>query len=64
MEVATKPFGYEPPLFRRRLTWFSTNRGWDISRAKTELGYQPRVSLEEGLRKTMDWYRVRGLLQK
>ena len=62
MEAASKPFNYEPPLFRRRLTWYSTNRGWDISRAKTELGYQPRVPLEEGLRKTMEWYHSRGLL--
>jgi nucleoside-diphosphate-sugar epimerase len=62
MEVASKPFNYEPPLFRRRLTWFSTNRGWDISRARTELGYRPRVSLEEGLTLTKNWYQERGLL--
>jgi len=63
MEMVSKPFNYEPPLFRRRLTWFATNRGWDISRAKSELGYAPRVSLEEGLGKTMRWYRSRRLLQ-
>jgi nucleoside-diphosphate-sugar epimerase len=62
MEAASKPFNYEPPLFRRRLTWFSTNRGWDISRARTELGFQPRVSLEEGLTLTKQWYQQRGLL--
>ncbi len=27
----------------------------DISRARRELGYQPRVSLEEGLRKQLEW---------
>jgi len=62
MEVASKPFNYEPPLFRRRLTWFGTNRGWDISRARTELGFRPRVNLEEGLKLTMEWYQSRGLL--
>ena len=62
MEIVSKPFDYEPPLFRRRLTWFTTNRGWDISRARSELGYEPRVGLEEGLRRTGDWYRERGLL--
>lgn len=62
MEVVSKPFNYEPPLFRRRLTWYATNRGWDISRARSELGYRPRVGLEEGLRKTMNWYKERGLL--
>jgi dTDP-glucose 4,6-dehydratase len=31
----------------------------DISRAQTLLGWQPRVSTEEGLRLTIDWYRER-----
>lgn len=62
MELASRPFNYEPPLFRRRLTWFATNRAWDISRAKTELGYRPTVDLAEGLTRTMEWYQERGLL--
>lgn len=34
----------------------------DITKARTLLGYQPRFTLREGLRKTIDWYRdtVRG----
>ena len=31
----------------------------DITRAQTLLGWQPRVSTEEGLRLTIDWYRER-----
>lgn len=62
MELVSRPFNYEPPLFRRRLTWFSTNRAWDISRARNELGYRPAVTLREGLRRTMRWYQERGLL--
>lgn len=62
MEIASRPFDYEPPLFRRRLTWFATNRGWDISRSRSELGYEPRIALEDGLRRTMAWYQERGLL--
>ena len=30
----------------------------DITRARTLLGYEPLVSLEEGLKKTIDWYRT------
>jgi nucleoside-diphosphate-sugar epimerase len=30
----------------------------DVSKAKRLLGFEPRVSLEEGLRQTMDWYRT------
>lgn len=62
MEMASRPFDFEPPLFRRRLTWFTTNRGWDISRAREELGYEPKVDLQEGLKQTMEWYQSRGLL--
>jgi nucleoside-diphosphate-sugar epimerase len=28
----------------------------DISKARQLLGYEPSVSLEEGLRRTVDWY--------
>ena len=32
----------------------------DITRARTLLGYEPTVSFEDGLRKTLDWYRGRS----
>ena len=32
----------------------------DISKARDILGYEPRVSFEEGLRRTVDWYRTAG----
>jgi nucleoside-diphosphate-sugar epimerase len=32
----------------------------DISAAEEHLGYRPRVSFEEGLRLTVDWYRNQG----
>ena len=35
----------------------------DISRARMVLGYQPVVQLEEGLRRTLDWYRTHGFQQ-
>jgi len=30
----------------------------DIAKAKTEFGYEPNVSLEEGLKKTVSWYQA------
>jgi nucleoside-diphosphate-sugar epimerase len=30
----------------------------DITRARTLLGYEPLVSFEEGLKKTVEWYRT------
>jgi UDP-glucose 4-epimerase len=32
----------------------------DLSRAEKHLGYKPKVGFEEGLRKTVAWYRSRG----
>ncbi|MGN6392918.1 MAG: NAD-dependent epimerase/dehydratase family protein [Gemmatimonadales bacterium] len=61
-ETVCKPFGVTPPIFPRRVDWYRQNRAFDISRAKRELGYQPRVGLEEGLRRTGEWYRSMGYL--
>ncbi len=32
----------------------------DIARTKAELGYHPDVTFEEGLRRTLEWYRTAG----
>jgi nucleoside-diphosphate-sugar epimerase len=62
VEFACKPIGVSPPIFRRRLSWFRTNRAFRIDRARRELGYEPRVGLREGLARTAAWYREQGLL--
>ena len=36
----------------------------DISRARRLLGFAPTVGLEEGLPRTMEWYREHGCLQE
>lgn len=36
----------------------------DISKAKSLLGWEPRISLEEGLRKTVEAYRIKLLLNR
>ncbi|MCP1675788.1 nucleoside-diphosphate-sugar epimerase [Natronocella acetinitrilica] len=61
-ERVCKPFGVTPPIFPRRVDWYRQNRAFDISRARVELGYQPRIGLEEGLRRTAEWYRAEGYL--
>jgi nucleoside-diphosphate-sugar epimerase len=61
-EAACAPFGLEPPLYRRRVDFFTKSRAFDISRARSELGYTPQVSLREGIRRTLEWYRAAGWL--
>ena len=48
-EAVCAPFGIEPPLYRRRVDFFTKSRAFDISRARPELGYAPQVGLREGI---------------
>jgi dihydroflavonol-4-reductase len=59
-EAVCIPFGIEPPIFRRRVKFFTSNRWFDTSRARRELGFTPRVSLRDGLRETLESYRQLG----
>jgi len=59
-EAVCAPFGIEPPLYRRRVDFFTKSRAFEISRARQELGYTPAVDLRGGIRKTLAWYREQG----
>jgi hypothetical protein len=43
-----------------RVDFFTKSRAFDISRARREIGYTPRVGLRVGIRRTLAWYRERG----
>jgi len=61
-EAVCAPFGIEPPLYRRRVDFFTKSRAFDISRARAELGYDPQVTLAAGIHSTLAWYRTHGWL--
>jgi dihydroflavonol-4-reductase len=61
-ETICVPFGIEPPLYRRRVDFYTKSRAFDTTRARTELGFMPRVDLEEGIHRTAEWYRQQNLL--
>lgn len=63
-EFLCQPFKISPPIYRRRVDFFIKDRAFDITKAKSRLGYSPKVDLKEGLSKTADWYYEQGLLQK
>lgn len=62
-EAVCRLLKVEPPLYRRRLDFFTKDRAFDISKACKELGYHPRVPLAEGLKRTADWYQKQGWLE-
>jgi nucleoside-diphosphate-sugar epimerase len=45
-----------------RAAFFLYDRSFDVSRARSELGFSPKVSLEETVRRAADSYRAQGLL--
>jgi len=61
-EAICAPFGLEPPIYRRRVDFYTKSRAFDIRRARTEIGYAPRVGLREGIARTLNWYRREGWL--
>ena len=61
-EAVCIPLGIEPLLYRRRVDFYTKSRAFDITRARAELGYAPRVGLRDGIKRTLDWYREHGWL--
>lgn len=58
LEILYKPMRKMPPVHRRRLEFFSRDQAFDITSAKNSCGFTPETDLEEGLRKTIDWYKA------
>lgn len=52
LQIVFKPLRRAPPFSRRSLDFFLKNNAYDITRARSELGFSPRVDLRSGLRKT------------
>ena len=61
-EKVCKPFGITPPIFPRRVDWYRQVRAFKIDKAKSELGYVPAVGIDEGLKRTGEWYVQQGYL--
>jgi len=63
VEALCRPFGIEPPIHPRRVDWYRQTRAFRIDKARRDLGYQPRIGLDEGLRRACQWYREQGMLE-
>ena len=61
-EAICVPLGITPPIYRRRVDFFTKSRSFKLVKAARVLGYTPRVSLMDGLRNTAEWYRATGRL--
>ena len=61
-EMICKPFGIEPPLYKRRVDFFTKNRNFDVEKPKREIGYEATLSVEDELCYVADWYKANGWL--
>jgi nucleoside-diphosphate-sugar epimerase len=61
-ERVCTPFGINPPLYPRRLEFFTMDRSFSIAKAREYLGYAPRVALPDGIARSAAWYREQGLI--
>jgi nucleoside-diphosphate-sugar epimerase len=61
-ETLCRPFRIKPPLFRRSMDFFTKSVEFDVSKSRTQLGFESQVAVPEGVRQTVRWYRDNGLL--
>lgn len=47
----------EPPITRMSISMMANSTTLDINAAKSELGYQPKISIAEGFGKFMQWWK-------
>jgi len=56
-------FGTNPLLTSGWVEDLTKNFAYDISKARRDLGYDPKVTLKEGISRTIGWYRRNGYLR-
>lgn len=61
-EIVCAPFRIKPPLFRRRVGFFTHNRAFDLSRAREALNYESAFTDREAITRTIRWYRENELI--
>jgi len=64
MEISSTFTGRPPKLTREAIQFLTCQARFGIEKAVRELGYQPRFSLEEGMKLTEQWLREAGYLPK
>ncbi|MCB0324480.1 MAG: NAD-dependent epimerase/dehydratase family protein [Bdellovibrionales bacterium] len=61
-ELVCRPLGVEPPLYRRRVAFYTKDRSFSVEKIKQRLDFTPRWSTDAGLRQTARWYVEQGWL--
>lgn len=62
-ETVCLPLGLTPPVYRRRVAFYTKDRAFNTSKIRSRLGFAPRFSNREGLTETARWYRQQGWIK-
>jgi len=62
-EFLCKPFGIEPPIYRRRVAFFTKDRAFNTTKLRNKLSFNCRYTNESGLVETAKWYVEKGWLK-
>jgi nucleoside-diphosphate-sugar epimerase len=63
MEIMARFSGRPPKITREAVRFLTRKACFSIEKAKRELGYQPQISLDEGMKLTEQWLREAGYLR-
>jgi nucleoside-diphosphate-sugar epimerase len=64
VEDAAAVLKVRPPIYRRRVEFFTSDSAFNTTRARTTLGWTPVMGLKEGIAATCRWYREAGLMKR
>lgn len=56
------PLGIQPPIYRRRVAFYTKDRMFDVSKLKTLINYQWNYDNDQGVTHTTNWYKQKGWL--
>lgn len=61
-ELVCKPFNIEPPIYRRRVAFFTKDRSFNTKKMREQTEYQCTYSNKQGVEDLADWYVEQGWL--
>jgi nucleoside-diphosphate-sugar epimerase len=59
-ELVCKPLKIEPPIYRRRVAFYTKDRSFDTSKLRNYLGFEHAYSNRTGIIETVKWYKEQG----
>ncbi len=63
LELAFRSVGREPPFSTRSIKFFTESSAFSIEKARSLLGFEPAIDIDEGLARTLAYARAQGLVK-